>query len=461
MSDTATTPDVLTDTPESARKARVYIETYGCQMNVADTELMFGGLVKEGWEVAKSLDEADVILMNTCAVREKAEDRVYGRASQLLRFKYTNPNLVLGITGCMAEHLKEKIIEKAPYIDVVVGPDAYRRLPAILQQATGKDPIIDVRLDKQETYDGMTPARGPGVSGWVTIQRGCDKFCTFCIVPYTRGRERGTSPRETLRQVRELADMGYREVSLLGQTVNSYRYEDVDFADLLRSVASIPGIDRVRYTSPYPVDFNSKLIETLATLPNVPRYLHLPLQSGSDAVLNHMNRGYSLQEFRQIVADLRQAMPDIAISTDMIVGYPTETEDDYEASMAVMRELRFDSAFMFAYSEREGTLASKKIPDVITPEVKQQRLARMIAQQEAISGEKYRQRVGTVVEVLVEGLSRKGEGWFGKSGDFKTTVVAHDDRLRAGSLARVYVDTATSHTLFGHVVPDDQQKAVR
>jgi tRNA-2-methylthio-N6-dimethylallyladenosine synthase len=442
--------EVPTPALPAERPARVYIETYGCQMNVADTELMLGALLKDGYAVAQSLDEADVILLNTCAVREKAEERIYGRASQLLRFKYTNPHLVLGITGCMAEHLKEKIVEQAPYIDVVVGPDAYRRLPSILREAKGEDPIIDVRLDKNETYDGMTASRGEGVSGWVTIQRGCDKFCTFCIVPYTRGRERGTAPREVLRQVRDLAEMGYREVTLLGQTVNSYRYEDVDFADLLVAVSEVDGIERIRYTSPYPVDFTPRLIDTLASLPKVPPYLHLPLQSGNDRVLEEMKRGYTVAEFRDIVHRLRAAMPNIAISTDIIVGFPDETDEEFEDTYRLMGELEFDSAFMFAYSEREGTAASRKIPDTIPDAVKKARLARIIEQQEAISLRKYSALVGTTAVVMAEGLSRKGAGaWYGKSADFKTTVFMPPDGCKAGDLVTVPVERATGHTLYG------------
>ena len=438
--------------PEKTAPKKVWIETYGCQMNVADTELMFGGLQEAGYVVAERLDEADVILLNTCAVREKAEDRIYGRASQLLRFKYTRPDLVLGVTGCMAEHLKERIVEKAPYIDLVVGPDAYRRLPDLLAQASGDDPVVDVRLDKNETYEGMTAARGEGVSGWITIQRGCDKFCTFCIVPYTRGRERGTSPREVLRQARELAGMGYREVTLLGQTVNSYRYEDVDFADLLRSVAQVDGIERIRYTSPYPVDFSPKLIATLAELDRVPNYLHLPLQSANNDMLEAMKRGYSVEQFVTLVRDLRDAMPDIALSTDVIVGFPGETDDQYRQTRDLLEEIGFDFAFLFAYSEREGTFASKRIPDTVPDEVKQERLRDIIALQEQISAAKYGARIGQTVQVLVQGPSRRGDDWFGKSSDFKTTVFDAPPGVRAGDLVDVRVDRASSHSLFGTVV---------
>ncbi len=428
---------------------KVWIETYGCQMNVADTELMYGGLLKSGYEIAEKLDEADVILLNTCAVREKAEERIYGRASQLLRFKYTNPDLVLGITGCMAEHLKDQISERAPYVDLIVGPDAYRRLPDLLSEAGGGDPVVDVRLDKGETYDGMTPARGKGVSGWVTIQRGCDKFCTFCIVPYTRGRERGTPPREVLRQARELAAMGYSEITLLGQTVNSYVYEDIDFADLLRSVAQIDGLKRIRYTSPYPIDFSEKLIRTLAELDNVPNYLHLPVQSGADSMLDRMSRGYSVADFCKIVDSLRKHMPDIAISTDIIVGFPDETDEEFQATLKLVREIEFDFAFMFAYSERDGTYASKKIPDTIPEALKKARLRELIDLQEQIGLRKYQQMVGKTVQVLAEGPAKRGNGWFGKSADFKTTVFTPPNDVVAGTLVDVEVANATAHALYG------------
>lgn len=439
------TEEIATTKP--ARK--VFVETYGCQMNVADSELMFGVLKDAGYEEASRIEDADVVLLNTCAVREKAEDRIYGRASQLLRYKYENPDLVLGITGCMAEHLKDKITEKAPYIDILVGPDAYRRLPELLDQTDSDDPIIDVRLDKRETYDGLPASRRDGVSGWLTIQRGCDKFCTFCIVPFTRGRERGTPPREILRQARDLAQMGYKEVTLLGQTVNSYRYEDVDFSDILRAVHDVDGIERIRYTSPYPVDFTPKLIETLAELPKVGNFLHLPVQSGSDSVLDDMRRGYSVSDFRDIVTRIREAIPDVALSTDVIVGFPTETDDDFQKTLDLMRETQFDSAFMFAYSEREGTLASKKIDDVIPESVKKERLQALIALQNEISAEKYAARIGQVENILLEGPAKRGpENWIGRSEHFKNCIVPFTDGMEAGKIVQARIDRTTSHTLY-------------
>lgn len=428
----------------------VYIETYGCQMNVADTELMYGVLKEQGYNIADNIDDADVVLINTCAVRERAEERVYGRASQLLRHKYERPELLLGITGCMAEHLQGKILERAPYVDLVVGPDAYRRLPDILERAKTEDAIIDVRLDKNETYEGLAASRREGVSGWVTIQRGCDKFCSFCIVPFVRGRERGAAPREVLRQVRDLAEMGYKEVTLLGQTVNSYRYEDVDFADLLDSVAEVEGIERIRYTSPYPIDFNDKLIETLARLDKVPNYLHLPLQSGSNKVLEHMRRGYSFEEFRDIIQRLRRTMPDIAISTDIIVGFPDETEEEFQMTLDAMEEFQFDSAFMFAYSEREGTLASKRIEDNIPAEVKSERLQRLIALQHAITLEKNESRIGKIETILIDSPAKRGpEHWCGRTEHFKNAIIPQFEGIAPGMTVKMKVTHCSLGTLYG------------
>lgn len=427
----------------------VYIETYGCQMNVADTELMYGVLKDNGFGIATSIDDADVVLLNTCAVREKAEERVFGRATQLLRYKYEKPELIMGITGCMAEHLQDKILERAPYIDIVVGPDAYRRLPELLKNAAESESVVDVRLDKNETYEGLAASRREGVSGWVTIQRGCDKFCTFCIVPYVRGRERGTAPREVLRQVRDLADMGYKEVTLLGQTVNSYAYEDVDFADLLEAVAQVEGIERIRYTSPYPIDFSQKLIDTLARIDKIPNYLHLPLQSGSNKVLEHMKRGYTVEAFRDIVQRLRVAMPDIALSTDIIVGFPDETNEEFEQTLEVLREFQFDYAFMFAYSEREGTVASKRIPDTITPEEKSRRLSALIEVQNAITRSCYEARIGTIEEVLVDSPAKRGpDHWCGRSPHFKNVVFPAFEGIRPGMIVQAEIARASVNTLY-------------
>jgi tRNA-2-methylthio-N6-dimethylallyladenosine synthase len=424
---------------------KVYLETYGCQMNVADSDMLVGILGGAGYQRAESPDDADIVLVNTCAVREKAEEKVFGRAVELGAIKKKRPALVIGILGCMAEHLKGSLVERAPWVDIVAGPDTYRRLPELLQQ--GK--AIDVRLDKDETYEGLSGAEGgDGVSGFVTIQRGCDKFCTFCVVPFTRGRERGTAPREVLRQVRELAERGYREVVLLGQTVNSYEWEDVRFSDLLRAVARIDGIERVRFTSPYPVDFTDDVIAAIAEEAKICAYVHLPLQSGSDAVLERMKRGYTVDDFRAIVGRLRAAVPTIALSTDILSGFSGETEDDHAATLALMREIRFDSAFMFAYSERDLTHAAKKLPDDVTPAIKKRRLAEIVALQETISAEVFGAHVGRHERVLVHGPSKRdATRMMGRTDGFKTVILPPNIGA-PGELVDVEIERATMATLF-------------
>lgn len=439
-------------------EAKVYIETYGCQMNVADSELMGGILAQDGYAAAETLGEADVILVNTCAVREKAEERVFGRLTQLLRYKHANPDLVLGVTGCMAEHLKDFIVERAPYVDLVVGPDAYRRLPELVTKHRGEaaDPTVDIKLDKQEVYDGYTPVRTEGTNAWISVQRGCDKFCTFCIVPFTRGRERGVPPREILRQAREVAERGYTEITLLGQTVNSYRYDGSDFADLLTALVGVDGIKRIRFTSPYPTDFTPKLIETMATHDKICKYLHLPAQSGADSVLERMRRQYTRAEYDQLVHDIRAAMPDVAISTDMIVGFPGETEEEYERTLELVEQTRYDFAYLFAYSERSGTFAHRKLADDVPEDVKKRRLRTLIDAQEANSLEIFETRVGQTFEVLVEGPSRKTDADLcGRTDDFKMVVFPRPeaDDLKPGDYARVHVDRCTSHTLIGTLAP--------
>jgi tRNA-2-methylthio-N6-dimethylallyladenosine synthase len=447
--------------PTGAGAPRVYVETYGCQMNVADSDLIGSVLAEAGYAAAGRADDADVIIVNTCAIREKAEERVIARASELGAIKRRRPGAVLAIVGCMAEHLKERLTARAPAVDVIAGPDSYRRLPDLLARSRSRsaspapataptpEPVIDVRLDKAETYEGLSGAiGGDGVSGFVTIQRGCDKFCTFCVVPFTRGRERGTPPREVLRQVRELAAAGYREVVLLGQTVNSYRWDDVTFAELLRAVARVDGIERVRFTSPYPVDFTDDVIAAIADEPKLCKYVHLPVQSGSDAVLERMRRGYTVADYRAIATALRRAIPDIALSTDLLTGFCGETEADHDATLALMRELRFDSAFMFAYSERDLTFAAKKLPDDIAPAVKQRRLSEIVKLQEQISAEVYAAHVGRRQRVLVHGPSKRDPAQLmGRTDGFKTVILPAGVGA-IGELVDVTIARANMATLF-------------
>ena len=442
---------------------RVYLETYGCQMNVADSDLLKGLLSERGYRRAASPEEADVILLNTCAVREKAEERVVARVQQLKTHR-EHRGAVIGIAGCMAEHLKEKLVERTRHVDVVAGPDSYRRMPELLERALGDGApgsagatLFDVKLDKEETYEGLSGAQGgDGVSGFVTIQRGCDKFCSFCVVPFTRGRERGTAPREILRQVRAHAEAGYKEVVLLGQTVNSYRYEDVGFAELLRAVARIDGIERIRFTSPYPVDFTPQVIEAMAAEPKVCEHVHLPLQSGSDAVLARMRRGYGVDDFRRLVEALRAAMPRIAISTDILSGFCGETEDDHRQSLELMREVRFDSAFMFSYSERSLTRAAKKLPDDVPPAEKKRRLAEIISLQEGISAEVNRAQIGRRERVLIHAPSkRRGDQVIARTSGFKAVIVPADAGA-PGAFADVVIEDSTMATLFGRPMAEPE-----
>ncbi len=435
----------------AASGRKVYVETYGCQMNIADTEVVAAILKRAGYRCVESPEEADVILINTCAVRENAEERVIGRASQLSGLRAHNPNLTIGILGCMAQHLAASLPKRAPFVDLVMGPDSYQRLPDILAQ-TSSEALLDVRLSRVENYVGIDAARKSGTNAWVTIIRGCDKFCTFCIVPYVRGRERSLDPDEVLRQVTQLASEGFREVTLLGQTVNSYHFEQTDFADLLRAVAAVDGIERVRFTSPFPKDFTERAIAAMAELPEVCPALHLPVQSGSDSQLESMRRGYSISEYRDLVARLRAAIPDLSLSSDIIVGFCGESEEDFRQTVRLMEEMRFDSAFMFKYSERSGTAAHRKLPDDVPEELKLKRLQEIIALQEQISFEVNQRWVGKSVRVLVQGNSKRktAEGVrnrFGRSAHGK--VVVFPEEAEANSLRSVLVDRATSHTLYG------------
>ena len=434
--------------PGSGAARRVFIETYGCQMNVSDTELMMGVLKKAGFRRALALEDADVVLLNTCAIRERAEERVAGRLSPLSRVKRARPDLVLGVSGCMAKHLAEQLLDRLPYVDLVVGPDSYRRLPELIGEAAG-NPALDVRLDRGEDYLELDPVRQEGTNAWITIMRGCDKFCTFCIVPYVRGRERSVPAGDLLRQVRLAASEGFQEVTLLGQTVNSYHDGESDFADLLKMVARVEGIRRIRFTSPHPSDFSDKLIGTIAEESKICRFIHLPVQSGSDRVLEAMKRTYSSGRYVDLVDRLRSAVPGLCLSTDVIVGFPGEDDSDFESTMALMRHVRYDSAFMFKYSPRKGTVAYREIPDTVPETEKSRRLQAVIAQQTGISGEINRRYVGRMQEVLVEGDARRGKGQaVGKSDGFKTVVFPRDG-IRTNTFVDIRITDATSHTLIG------------
>jgi tRNA-2-methylthio-N6-dimethylallyladenosine synthase len=444
--------------PAAAPDRLAYIETYGCQMNVADSDMVLGLLARAGYGRTDDPARADLILINTCAVREKAEERVFARASMLAHAK-GRPDTVLGVTGCMAEHLKDQIRERVPGVDLVIGPDGYRRLLDHVQAARAGQAVTDVKLDRAETYEGIDgialgDAATAGVVGRITIQRGCDKFCTFCVVPYTRGRERGVPPREVLRQARGLVAGGCKEIQLLGQTVNSYRYEDVGFAELLRAVAAVDGVERVRFTSPYPLDFSDEVIAAMAETPEIAKHVHLPLQSGADAVLARMRRGYDYATFRTLAEKLRAAMPAIAITTDLLVGFCDESEDEHAATLRAQEELRFDGAFTFAYSERAGTTAARKLPDTVPPEVKQRRLAEVIALQQRITGEIMAAQVGRRERILLEHPSKRDPNQLmGRTDAFRSVIVPRGEGLTPGALVEVTITGATTATLFGAPAP--------
>ncbi len=433
------------DLHDAAVSKALYVETYGCQMNLADSEVIVGALASEGYRCVEEPEQADVILLNTCSIRDHAEQRVAQRVRQLIALRRDNRRVRIGLAGCVAQHRREKLLETIPGLDFVVGPDGYRRLGQLL---AADEPVADVQLDRRETYEDIAPARGEGVRAWLTIMRGCNRFCTFCVVPYVRGRERSIATDVLIADLRRVAEQGYKEVTLLGQTVNAYRSGDVDFAGLLRLCNEVEGIERVRYTSPHPADMNERTIAAMGECAKVAPYIHLPVQSGSDAVLEAMDRGHTVAEYRDLVARLREAVPDLALSTDVIVGYPGETERDFEATSALMEEMAYDHAFLFKYSPREGTRAYGT-PDTVSEEEKGARLERLIAEQEERALGINQRLVGTETEVLVESTAKRQPDWLaGKNPQFKT-VVFEPSGARLGELARVRIEAASSHTLRG------------
>jgi tRNA-2-methylthio-N6-dimethylallyladenosine synthase len=391
---------------------RVYIETYGCQMNVADTELMFGVLGRAGYERTDSPEEADVMLVNTCAVRDNAEQRVVGRVGELQRHK--RPGDVLGVVGCMAQRLGPLLLESAPKVDLVAGPDVYRNLPDLVRESAGGSRLAETGFRSWEHYEDVPPLREPGPTQFVTVQRGCDFRCTFCIVPYTRGPERSRILADVVREVTTLAEQGTSEVTLLGQTVNSYHDGEHDFADLLRAVGAVDGIRRLRFTSPYPTEFTPKVVEAMATTEAVCEHVHLPCQSGSNAVLRRMLRRYTREQYLAVVERLRAAIPGITFSTDVIVGFPGETEGQFAETLSLMGEAGFDDAYTFKYSPRDGTPATR-MKDAVDDGVASDRLGRLIAAMREQSRSRHLGRVGSEHEVLVERPARRGDMMLGRT----------------------------------------------
>ena len=431
---------------------KVYIETYGCQMNVADTEIVFSILTKAGYGRTEDIAEADVILANTCSVRDNAEQRIWGRIEQFNFHRKTRPGVVTGILGCMAERLKEALLESGK-VDVVAGPDAYRSLPRLLAAATQGHPQIDVLLSREETYGDIAPVRVDrnGVSAFISIMRGCNNVCSYCVVPYTRGAERSRDWKTIVREACNCAAGGYKEITLLGQNVDSYRYEDIDFARLLALVAeAVPGL-RVRFSTSNPQDISDAVLETMAAHDNICRHIHLPVQSGSDRMLEKMRRRYTREGYLERVAKIRALMPDCAISTDVIAGFCSETEEDHRDTLSLFETVGFDAAFMFQYSERPGTLAAKKYPDDVPPEVKTRRLEEIIALQNRLSLESNRRDVGKTFRVLVEGPSKRNPAELCGRNSQNKMCVWPDTEHRPGDLVDVKILNCSQATLLGEL----------
>jgi tRNA-2-methylthio-N6-dimethylallyladenosine synthase len=432
--------------------SKIYIETYGCQMNFADTEIVMGILKNKGYTVANSIEEADVVLLNTCSIRDNAEQRIYGRLGNLKNLKIQKPELLLGILGCMAERLRKDLIEEKKIVDLVVGPDEYRRLPEYIDIAFNGEKGIGVRLSRTETYDDIEPHREDGLSAWISVMRGCDKFCTFCVVPFTRGRERSRSLNSVVQEIQRLSERGFKEVTLLGQNVNSYRDEENDFADLLEASAKVDRNMRVRFTTSHPQDLSDKLLYTIADNPNICNYIHLPVQSGSNRILELMNRTYTIEHYLNLIDKARKIIPGVSFSTDIISGFPTETWEDHLATLDVMKQVRYDGAYMFKYSPREGTKAYK-MEDDVADEVKTKRLQEIIDLQQSISFEKNQEMIGKDEIVLVEGFSRKSEEFLaGRTDTNKVVVFPTNEKISVGDYVKIRINKATSATLFGDFI---------
>ena len=435
---------------------KIYIETYGCQMNVGDSEVIFSILGKEGYERTESMDEADVILANTCSVRDNAEQRIWGRIEVFHKQKEKRGGVVVGIVGCMAERLKDKLLDTHK-VDLVAGPDSYRTLPALLRDIAPDKPQINVMLSHEETYADIVPVRTDrnGVSAFISIMRGCNNVCSYCVVPYTRGAERSRDPKTIVDEARDVFSKGYKEVTLLGQNVDSYNWnpeDGCDFPDLLEMVAGISPELRVRFATNHPKDISDKLIDTMAKYANICEHIHLPVQSGSDRLLEKMRRRYTSRWYLDRVARIREVMPGCGITTDVIAGFCSETEEDHRQTLELFRKVGFDYAYMFYYSERPGTLAARHYPDDVPPDVKTRRLNEIIALQNELSLKSNRNDIGKVFRVLVEGPSKKNpEELCGRSGSNKMCVFPGGGH-KAGDYVDVEVVSCTSATLIGKLV---------
>ncbi|MEA3316955.1 MAG: tRNA (N6-isopentenyl adenosine(37)-C2)-methylthiotransferase MiaB [Bacteroidota bacterium] len=461
--------DINTEENSGKKEQKFYIETYGCQMNVADSEVVISILQDEGYEKTNEINEADIILINTCSIRENAEQRVWGRLDVFKNIKKKKPSLRVGVIGCMAERLKEDIINKKKIVDIVVGPDAYKDLPTLLDTAKNGQKVVNVLLSQDETYGDISPVRldKNGVSAFVSIMRGCNNMCTYCIVPFVRGRERSRDPESIIREIKEIVEQGYKEITLLGQNVNSYNWEsdeehkhkhihkhrhNISFAQLLEKVAKLNPNLRIRFTTSHPKDISNDLLYTMAMYNNICNHIHLPAQSGSTNVLKLMNRNYTREEYMDRIMAIKEILPECAISTDMMTGFCNETEEDHKDTLSLMEWVNYDYAYMFKYSERPYTKAARIFDDNVPEEVKSRRLTEIIDLQNSLSKINKKQDIGKIYEVLVEGPSKKSEmSLVGRNSQNKVIVFPRED-YKIGDYVNVKINETTSATLIGTAV---------
>ena len=440
--------------PLTGSGRKLYIETYGCQMNVGDSEIVVSIMQEEGYRYTTSLEEADIVLINTCSIRDNAEQRIWGRLSEMRHRRKLKPSLIIGIIGCMAERLKEQLTEGNTGVDIVAGPDAYRDLPRLVNAVDGGSTGVNVELSKEETYAEIAPVRldKNGVSAFIAIMRGCNNYCSYCVVPYTRGIERSRDAETIVNEARTLFENGYREVTLLGQNVNSYRTGEVDFPELLRRVAEISPLLRVRFATSHPKDISDKLLETMASMPNICKAIHLPAQSGSSEMLKRMNRKYTREWYLERVAAIHRYMPDCAITTDLIAGFAHETEEEHQETLSLMRQVGYDFAYMFKYSERPGTFAERNLGDDIPEDVKTRRLTEIIELQNSLSEESNRRDVGKEFEILVETVSKRSDAQLSGRTSQNKMVVFDRGNHNIGDYVKVRITGCSSATLFGEEI---------
>lgn len=430
---------------------QVFIETYGCQMNVYDTELIKTILKDHKYTIVEQENEADVVMLNTCSVRDNANRKIYNRVHEIKNAR-PGKHVLVGVLGCMATNFKTKLLDDSKLkIDFVAGPDSYKQLPSLISDASATgEKTYDVTLSEFETYSDVYPTREDGVNAWIAIMRGCNNFCTFCVVPYTRGRERSRDPLNIVEEVKRLVKDGFKQVTLLGQNVNSYKYEDYDFTDLMRMVSDVEGIERIRYTSPHPKDFPTKLLDLMAERSNICKQLHIPLQAGNDQILHKMNRTYTKQEFLDLIVEVREKIPNASLSTDIIVGFPTETEEQFEDTVDVVRQAEFDSAFIFKYSERPNTTASRHFPDDVSEADKTRRIIRLNEIQDEISLRKNEAHIGRVEPVLIEAeKTKKSNEEFQGRTDSNRIVILPKGPYKKGDIINAKITEATRNVLKG------------